>query len=87
MFTVQELYRRGLRDFAMVHDSYAVHACDVDLMNEVLREQFTRLHKLFTLPGFFEQVKASAPGIELPPPPALGSLDLAEVLKSEYFFS
>ncbi len=87
MFTVLELYRRGLRDFAMVHDSYAVHACDVDLMNEVLREQFVRLHKAFTLPGFFEQVKASAPGIELPPPPALGALDLAEVMKSEYFFS
>ena len=88
MFTVQELYRRGLRDFAMVHDSYAVHACDVDLMNEVLREQFVRLHNTeFTLPGFFEQVKASAPGIELPPPPPLGALDLAEVLKSEYLFS
>lgn len=87
MFTVQELYRRGLRDFAMVHDSYAVHACDVDLMNEVLREQFARLNKVFTLPGFFDHVKASAPGIELPPPPALGALDLAEVMKSEYFFS
>ncbi|CAG8832313.1 9934_t:CDS:1, partial [Racocetra persica] len=30
--------------FASVHDSYWSHACDVETMNSVIREQFFRLH-------------------------------------------
>ncbi|KAI8823016.1 uncharacterized protein EV422DRAFT_523046 [Fimicolochytrium jonesii] len=30
--------------FAAVHDSYWTHACDVPVMNEILRESFVRLH-------------------------------------------
>ncbi|KAF9402672.1 DNA-directed RNA polymerase [Mortierella sp. AD011] len=30
--------------FASVHDSYWTHACDVEVMNEVLRNQFISLH-------------------------------------------
>ncbi|CAR25404.1 DNA-directed RNA polymerase [Lachancea thermotolerans CBS 6340] len=36
---------KGL-DFAAVHDSYWTHACDVDTMNVVLREQFIKLHEV-----------------------------------------
>lgn len=32
--------------FASVHDSYWTHACDVDLMNSCLREQFIKLHEV-----------------------------------------
>ncbi|KAJ1679183.1 DNA-directed RNA polymerase [Spiromyces aspiralis] len=39
-----ECHRRGLV-FASVHDSYWTHACDVDTMNEVLRDQFVALHR------------------------------------------
>ncbi|KAI8324578.1 DNA/RNA polymerase [Martensiomyces pterosporus] len=31
--------------FASVHDSYWTHACDVDTMNRILRDQFVRLHQ------------------------------------------
>ncbi|CAG8626783.1 16410_t:CDS:1, partial [Acaulospora colombiana] len=31
--------------FASVHDSYWTHACDVEVMNEVIREQFIKLHE------------------------------------------
>jgi DNA-directed RNA polymerase len=87
MLTVCELHARGLRDFAMVHDSYAVHAGDVDLMNEVLREQFVRIHTEFTLAKFVERLRAEAPAVPIPDPPAVGSLDLSGVPASEYFFS
>jgi DNA-directed RNA polymerase len=87
MLTVIEAHRQGLRHFGMAHDSYAVHAGDVDLLNKVLREQFIRVHEEFTLAGLFEQWKRQAPDIEVPPPPACGALDLGEVRKSEYFFS
>ncbi|KAI7901013.1 uncharacterized protein BX663DRAFT_516005 [Cokeromyces recurvatus] len=36
-------HRKGLT-FASVHDSYWTHACDVDAMNEVIRDQFIELH-------------------------------------------
>lgn len=87
MLTVVALHAAGLSDFAMVHDSYAVHACDVDQMARVLRDQFIRVHTEFTLAKLYEDLKRQAPGIELPPPPALGTLDLADVMRAEYFFS
>ncbi len=88
MLTVAALKAAGLSDFAMVHDSYAVHACDVDLMHKILREQFIRVHEQFTLGGFVEALRRAAPpGVVVPDPPPLGSLNLADVMASEYFFS
>ena len=31
--------------FASVHDSFWTHACDVDVMNVILREAFVRMHE------------------------------------------
>jgi len=31
-------------EFAAVHDSYWTHACDIDTMNDVLREAFIKMH-------------------------------------------
>ncbi|KAG2201331.1 hypothetical protein INT47_001419, partial [Mucor saturninus] len=36
-------HKKGM-SFASVHDSYWTHACDVDAMNEVIRDQFIELH-------------------------------------------
>lgn len=36
-------HKKGM-SFASVHDSYWTHACDVDNMNEVIRDQFIELH-------------------------------------------
>lgn len=44
--------------FSSVHDSYWTHACDVNTMNTVLREEFIRLHKnnlVEKLKGEFER--------------------------------
>jgi DNA-directed RNA polymerase len=74
----------------MVHDSYAVHASNVDLMNRVLREQFVRLHTEFTLAKFLDQIKAGAPEVRFTKksaPPELGMLDLAAVRDSVYLFA
>ena len=32
-------------EFASVHDSFWTHACDVDTLNQVIREQFLELHQ------------------------------------------
>ncbi len=90
MFTVCSLKAAGITDFSMVHDSYAVHASNVDLMNKVLRGEFVRVHSEFTLAGFLEQLKRGAAGIRFTKrsaPPELGALDLAAVRESAYLFS
>ncbi|PWA01722.1 hypothetical protein BB558_002162 [Smittium angustum] len=38
-------HKKGI-SFASVHDSYWTHACDVDVMNDVLRTEFVNLHSL-----------------------------------------
>jgi DNA-directed RNA polymerase len=87
MATVNALRKRGLSDFAMVHDSYAVHACDVDVMNEVLRNEFIGIHRVFTPATLHAQIAAQANGSEIPAPPVAGELDLDAVRRADYFFS
>ena len=43
MLTALHCERKGLT-FAAVHDSYWTHACNIDEMNQVCREQFVALH-------------------------------------------
>lgn len=43
MLTALHCRRLGIT-FAAVHDSYWTHACEVDLMNKICREQFVLLH-------------------------------------------
>jgi len=40
MRTVARLHRENLRWFGVIQDSYAVHACDVPRLRQVLREEF-----------------------------------------------
>jgi DNA-directed RNA polymerase, mitochondrial len=86
MRTVDRLYAGGIRHFAMVHDSFGVHACDIDLLHRVLREEFVRIHSEPVLMNFLrEQLQAS--GMALPALPVPGNLDIRQVLSSPYFFA
>jgi DNA-directed RNA polymerase len=87
MRTINRLYAEGIRHFAMVHDSYGVHACDVDLLNRVLREEFVRIYSEPVLQNFLDQQRQAHPGISLPDLPQTGDLDIQQVLSSPYFFA
>jgi DNA-directed RNA polymerase, mitochondrial len=87
MRTIHRLYAEDLRHFAMVHDSYGVHACDVDLLNRILREEFVRIYSEPVLKNFLDQQRQANPNLDLPEPPPTGSLDIREVLESPYFFA
>jgi DNA-directed RNA polymerase len=87
MRTINRLYAEGLRHFAMVHDSYGVHACDVDLLNRVLREEFVRIYSEPVLQNLIDELRKANPGVDLPDPPAVGALDIRQVLASPYFFA
>jgi DNA-directed RNA polymerase len=87
MLTINRLYAAGIRHFAMVHDSYGVHACDVDLLNRILREEFVRIYSEPVLQNFIEQQRKAHPGISLPDPPKTGDLNIRQVIESPYFFA
>ncbi|KAI9300871.1 hypothetical protein BJ944DRAFT_170100 [Cunninghamella echinulata] len=49
-------YENGLT-FASVHDSYWTHACDVDTMNKIIRDQFIELHSQPIMEDLYNEFK------------------------------
>lgn len=86
MMTAIACKRAGLY-FAGVHDSYWTHACDVDKMNQILREKFVELYEQPILENLLESFQESFPALQFPPLPERGDFDLREVLVSPYFFN
>ncbi|XP_028761873.1 DNA-directed RNA polymerase 1B, mitochondrial [Neltuma alba] len=86
MMTAVACKKAGL-NFAGVHDSYWTHACDVDMMNKILREKFVELYEAPVLEKLLEGFEKSFPSLKFPPLPARGDFDLREVLESTYFFN
>ena len=88
--TVQRCREQGVDHFGMVHDSYGTHAADMGTMYHVLRQAFVDIYNQDVLADIYEQFKAQLPEEsveELPEMPTYGSLDISEVLSSEYFFA
>ncbi|CAL2275528.1 unnamed protein product [Prunus armeniaca] len=86
MMTALACRDAGLR-FAGVHDSFWTHPCDVDQMNEILREKFVELYSMPILESLLESFQASYPALTFPPLPERGDFDLLQVLESPYFFN
>jgi DNA-directed RNA polymerase, mitochondrial len=85
LMTSLKMQDQGLT-FASVHDSYWTHACDVPIMNEMLRDAFVELYEQPVLETLKESLTARYPDVEIPPIPERGTLDLKSVLDSRYFF-
>jgi len=85
MMTAAAFARTG-RTFAGVHDSYWTHACDVEDLAKVLREQFVELYSMPVLEDLKRQFEMDYK-VSLPPLPPKGNLDLNVVKNSPYFFS
>ena len=73
--------------FAAVHDSYWTHACDVDKMNKILREEFINLYEQPILENLSKDLKLRFPCTEFPALPERGELDIKKVIDSKYFFA
>jgi DNA-directed RNA polymerase len=83
-----------LRDFAMIHDSFGVHAADTTLLSDVLRKQFLKIYEGTNwLQRIEDYVRSYAPDAKIPSWSeseyvTLGDLQLYPgVLRSEHFFS
>jgi len=85
MLTAVAMRDRG-KCFAAVHDSYWTHPCDIDVMNDELRNAFVDLYDRPILEDFHRATEEKY-GVSLPELPDRGELDLNEVRGSTYFFS
>ena len=98
LYTALGCAQRGLT-FASVHDSFWTHACDVDVLNTVCREEFIRLHKQGLLDNLRDYFDRNYAGKRLRKPvddrieayfdelPQRGELNIDQVIESKYFFS
>jgi DNA-directed RNA polymerase len=86
--TVYEAHAEGVTHFCMIHDSYGTHAADMGVLSRITREAFVRVYQTDVALDLRQQFEAQAPeAVDLPEPPAKGSLDLGLVLAAEYFFA
>ncbi len=76
----------GIRDYAMIHDSYGVHAHHTPVLAKLLREAFVEMYtNNDPLKDFLDS--ASQVLDEVPDLPSKGELDINQVLLSDFFFS
>jgi DNA-directed RNA polymerase len=84
--TVNRMVNKGVQDFSMVHDSFAVHAGHVEELAKELRDTFIEQYSGNFMEMFKKQLETTHK-VELPPVPAEGTLDLNLVKHSDYFFN
>ncbi len=71
-----------IQSFAVIHDSFGTHACDMEILSETLRKTFIELYSEDVLLRFsIEQPEL------LPALPKYGTLNIKEVEDAEFFFS
>lgn len=76
----------GIKNFAVIHDSFGTHACDTDDFHRVIREAFVSMYKKNRpLEEFKEWVEVDT-GMDLPDVPSQGDFDIQQVLRSKFFF-
>ena len=78
--------------FAMIHDSFGVHACDMPIFADLcIKPAFVEMYEDRDNLGIFrEQLVVNVKEEDMAqvrPTPVSGSLDVREVLDSQFFFS
>lgn len=74
----------GITDYGMVHDSFGVHASEMPaFLMRAVKPSFIQMYKRDVLKDFADRYE----GIEIPPIPEFGQLDLHQVIDSDFFFS
>lgn len=88
MMLVADRCRREGIAFAGVHDSFWTHAGDAARLAPLIRDAFVELHGQPLLEELHKDLtlQLAATGLELPPLPKQGSLNIESVRESPYFF-
>ena len=78
---------RGKSSFGAVHDSFSVHASDVDELLVDIKTTFINLYEdLDAYQYFTDQIVSDTDGLNIMKP-ELGDLDLQEIHQSDFFFA
>lgn len=74
-------------DFGAVHDSFATHACDVDDLLTLIKQEFVEMYDVDNFYDFIQyQLLTSTVDLDVAQPDR-GTLDIREVYDSDFFFS
>lgn len=84
--TVEKMAGKGHTGFAMIHDSYGMHAANIEDMHITLRESAHEIFSVDCLAEFHEYAQAMSEE-QLPDVPTPGEYDLNEIRTAPYFFS
>ena len=91
--TINMCSEDGIRHLSFIHDSYGTHAANTGRLAYWLREAFIEQYtQVDVLQEFYEDMMRQLefyPELKekLPKPPQKGTLDLAQVRESKYFFA
>jgi DNA-directed RNA polymerase len=86
--TVNASRKQGIRAFQVIHDSYGTHACDVEDLARIVKDEFVRIYTDDILGDLIAEVQAQLPpGVELPERPPTGEFDITKVREADFFFS
>lgn len=90
--TVLLCIAEGITDFAMVHDSFGCHPDDAQTLLNCTKKAWVEMYSKDWMgiwyKGWCDQLTIAGfdPSI-LPPPPPMGTLDVKDVLDSDFFFA
>jgi DNA-directed RNA polymerase len=85
---VNKLKERGVMNVRTIHDSFGVTPCEVDILDQTIREVFVEVFSDDLLLKFHREAQALLPRVELPELPERGDPSMVpELLKSDYFFA
>ena len=77
----------SIRHFCAIHDDFGTHACNTDALHKAIRYAFVENYAGHDVLQEFRDGLELAGVHGLPPVPAYGTLNLTQVINSDYFFS
>jgi DNA-directed RNA polymerase len=75
----------GNKSFGAIHDSFSVHACDVDELVGVTKDEFIKIYQSDVLEDLKAQITSGDLECDIAQP-IKGNLDLEDIRDSDYFF-
>jgi len=85
---VLECFSRGIKSFSSTHDEYEVLAEDMEVLHSCIRSVSVEIFSQNLLENLRNDLTYLLPSdIVLPEVPALGTLEITDILKSKYYFN
>lgn len=85
-FSVMTAHRRGIKHYAMIHDSYGTTLANAGELYKIIRECFVTMYKTHNVLEEFAKEVHKYTEDDLPPIPERGTFDINKVLESPYAF-